>query len=496
MAGGGVEVESFLLVAAIDFGTMYSGFAFSTKDDFKKQPDKINTCEDLTMGYNFSNKIPTCLLLDKKGEFVSFGIEAEDAYFNHVISGEEDNFYYFHRFKMSLHTDGELSEDLEINDVSGKPLSAMKVFSLSIKALKESLLNSLKTHGAETIESRDILWVVTVPAIWTEPAKQFMRDAAESVSGTADITLHEKLGEGKLKELDKASGGASGGTAVDHQFFNLLSDIIGHEILQTMKTKQRLAYIELCREFESAKRRVKPEVEEKVNLGVLYHLNEFCTKTVKSNLDFQGVLQKSAFNKTVTTYADKVRIDSVVLKKMFQPVISDILSYINSILKQKVAKGIDVVLLVGGFSESKVVQDEIKKAYPKFRVVVPFDAGLSVVKGAVIFGHLPTTIESRVMKYSYCATYTEDKKQIFTQLVTAGDSVPLEHYVTKMIMSSTDVLHVKIYYSNHKSPKCVDDCWLFAEMPVPTPGQRRTMLQFVFGDTTLSKINSSMRQKI
>lgn len=181
MAGGGVEVESFLLVAAIDFGTMYSGFAFSTKDDFKKQPDKINTCEDLTMGYNFSNKIPTCLLLDKKGEFVSFGIEAEDAYFNHVISGEEDNFYYFHRFKMSLHTDGELSEDLEINDVSGKPLSAMKVFSLSIKALKESLLNSLKTHGAETIESRDILWVVTVPAIWTEPAKQFMRDAAESV---------------------------------------------------------------------------------------------------------------------------------------------------------------------------------------------------------------------------------------------------------------------------------------------------------------------------
>lgn len=437
---------------------------------------------------------------------------------------------------MSLHTDGELSEDLEINDVSGKPLSAMKVFSLSIKALKESLLNSLKTHGAETIESRDILWVVTVPAIWTEPAKQFMRDAAESAGiprkqlkialepeaasiycqylpieklkgaekgftvsktgtkymvidlggGTADITLHEKLGEGKLKELDKASGGASGGTAVDHQFFNLLSDIIGHEILQTMKTKQRLAYIELCREFESAKRRVKPEVEEKVNLGVLYHLNEFCTKTVKSNLDFQGVLQKSAFNKTVTTYADKVRIDSVVLKKMFQPVISDILSYINSILKQKVAKGIDVVLLVGGFSESKVVQDEIKKAYPKFRVVVPFDAGLSVVKGAVIFGHLPTTIESRVMKYSYCATYTEDKKQIFTQLVTAGDSVPLEHYVTKMIMSSTDVLHVKIYYSNHKSPKCVDDCWLFAEMPVPTPGQRRTMLQFVFGDTTLS----------
>lgn len=310
------------------------------------------------------------------------------------------------------------------------------------------------------------------------------------VGGTADITLHEKLGEGKLKELDKASGGASGGTAVDQQFFGLLSKIIGHELLHTMKTKQKMAYIELCREFESAKRRVKPEVEEKVNLGVLFHLNEFCSKTVKSSVDFNGALQQSVFNKTITTYADKVRFDSMVLRDMFQPVIKNILSYINSILKQEAAKGIDVVLLVGGFSESRVVQDAIKKAYPELRVVVPFDAGLSVVKGAVIFGHLPNTIDSRVMKYSYCAVYIKDNEQVFVPLVNAGDSVPLEHYVMKTIISSTDILDVKIYYSNRKSLKSVDECWLFAEMSMPTQisgkGHRKIMLQFVFGDTTLS----------
>ena len=30
--------EDYLFVAAIDFGTTYSGYAFSLRDDFKKDP--------------------------------------------------------------------------------------------------------------------------------------------------------------------------------------------------------------------------------------------------------------------------------------------------------------------------------------------------------------------------------------------------------------------------------------------------------------------------
>ena len=33
--------ENYLLVAAIDFGTAYSGYAFSRVDDFKKDPLKV-----------------------------------------------------------------------------------------------------------------------------------------------------------------------------------------------------------------------------------------------------------------------------------------------------------------------------------------------------------------------------------------------------------------------------------------------------------------------
>jgi len=33
--------DNFLLVAAIDFGTAYSGYAFSSREDFKRDPLKV-----------------------------------------------------------------------------------------------------------------------------------------------------------------------------------------------------------------------------------------------------------------------------------------------------------------------------------------------------------------------------------------------------------------------------------------------------------------------
>ena len=68
----------------------------------------------------------------------------------------------------------------KIKDMSGKELPAIDVFSKSIAHLKKHLEDTLKTRGT-TFDSGDIQWVLTVPAIWDDPAKQFMREAAERV---------------------------------------------------------------------------------------------------------------------------------------------------------------------------------------------------------------------------------------------------------------------------------------------------------------------------
>ena len=63
------------MVAAIDFGTTFSGYAFS----FKTDKDKIlmNRSWGQNVGF-MSYKTPTCLMLNEANKFVAFGYEAEN----------------------------------------------------------------------------------------------------------------------------------------------------------------------------------------------------------------------------------------------------------------------------------------------------------------------------------------------------------------------------------------------------------------------------------
>ena len=64
-----------------------------------------------------------------------------------------------------------------IKDENGHELPAIKVFSLAIRFLREDLKETLRGQMLNLDESH-IRWVLTVPAIWNEKAKQFMRMAA------------------------------------------------------------------------------------------------------------------------------------------------------------------------------------------------------------------------------------------------------------------------------------------------------------------------------
>ena len=70
-----------------------------------------------------------------------------------------------------------------LEDITGKTLSAVDVFTLSIKALVDHLLSKLKKQG-NIIHKDEVQWILTVLAIWTDTAKQFMRTSAEKVLHT------------------------------------------------------------------------------------------------------------------------------------------------------------------------------------------------------------------------------------------------------------------------------------------------------------------------
>lgn len=170
-SGGGTH----FIVVAIDFGTTYSGYAFS----FTRDPDNIHMMRKWEGGDPgiINQKTPTTLLLNPDGEFHSFGFTARDVY--HDLDAQEaKRWMFFEKFKMTLHSNEDLSRDTEILAANGKPMPALTVFAHALRYFRDQALKELSEQSATTILPDDVRWVVTVPAIWRQPAKQFMRAAA------------------------------------------------------------------------------------------------------------------------------------------------------------------------------------------------------------------------------------------------------------------------------------------------------------------------------
>ena len=72
-----------------------------------------------------------------------------------------------------------MTRDLKIKAANGKELPAITVITITLQYLKDLILKQINEQVA--YPNRRIQWILTVPAIWTEAAKQIMREAATKV---------------------------------------------------------------------------------------------------------------------------------------------------------------------------------------------------------------------------------------------------------------------------------------------------------------------------
>lgn len=72
---------------------------------------------------------------------------------------------------------------MELEASNGKKVLASLVFAHALRYFKDCCLKELNEQSisATPITPDDIQWVLTVPAIWRQSAKQFMRLAATQV---------------------------------------------------------------------------------------------------------------------------------------------------------------------------------------------------------------------------------------------------------------------------------------------------------------------------
>ena len=72
-----------------------------------------------------------------------------------------------------------MTRDVKLKAANGKELPAVKVITITLEHLKNLILKQIEEQIPHP--NRRIQWILTVPAIWSEGAKQMMREAATEV---------------------------------------------------------------------------------------------------------------------------------------------------------------------------------------------------------------------------------------------------------------------------------------------------------------------------
>uniref|UniRef100_A0A665UV94 Heat shock protein 12B n=1 Tax=Echeneis naucrates TaxID=173247 RepID=A0A665UV94_ECHNA len=472
----------FSVVVAIDFGTTSSGYAFS----FTQDSEAIHMMKRWEGGDPgvANQKSPTCLLLTPDLRFHSFGFAARDFY--HDLDPEEARHWlYFDKFKMKIHSTSDLTMETELEAVNGRKVTAIEVFAHALRFFREHALKEVKDQSSSVLEGEEIRWVITVPAVWRQPAKQFMREAAylaglvssdcpeqllialepEAASiycrklrlhqvidlsmhytpypvqsreqlrrsrhsrtflvesgtgelwselqtgdryivadcggGTVDLTVHQiEQPQGTLKELYKASGGPYGAVGVDLAFEAMLCQIFGEDFIQSFKAKRPAAWVDLTIAFEARKRTAAPGRANALNISLPFSFIDYYKRHRGQSVE--AALRKSNMNIVKWSSQGMLRLTQEAMNELFQPTIVNIVKHIEELMAKPEVHGVRFLFLVGGFAESPMLQKAVQKALGRTcRIIIPHDVGLTILKGAVLFGLDPTVVRVRRCPLTY-----------------------------------------------------------------------------------------------
>lgn len=222
---------------------------------------------------------------------------------------------------------------------------------------------------------------------------------ADCGGGTVDLTVHELDEGGKLKELYKATGGAWGSMGIDCQFETLLGYIFGEKFIAHFIHNKPICWVELMSLFEAKKRAFDPEKNVSVNISLPYAFIDYFRE--RTGQDIKAAVE-SYNDEGVKWSQGMLRLQPCVMMALFEPIVMSIIRHISELLLIPELSRIEYLFLVGGFSESPVLQEAIRNEFRNYlRVVIPQDVSLTILKGAVMFGLDPSLVHIRRSTLTY-----------------------------------------------------------------------------------------------
>lgn len=173
--------------------------------------------------------------------------------------------------------------------------------------------------------------------------------------------------------------------------------IFGPSEWKRYKQKEVEDVLFLYRDFETKKRTVQLNTPKQMIIKVPSSLIEFYERNGKRSIsDVEHM-----FEGKIVWKRDKLRIESSLINQCFEGPVHEVICNVKKILSKRKMRGVNRILLVGGFCESPYVQESFRARFGDKQVIIPEECGLAVLKGAVLFGQNPSVVSARIARYTY-----------------------------------------------------------------------------------------------
>jgi len=177
-----------------------------------------------------------------------------------------------------------------------------------------------------------------------------------SVGGTLDVTAHEILPNGNIKEIYQVTGGPYGGTKVDEEFVSLLKRFFGISVVETFCMNCPGDWLEMMNEFEMKKRGERAFKGEVTRL----RLPRAFTTLIS---DQGGPAVTRGLSDVRFMRNEYLCLESTAMKLLFQPVLKGIVNHLTGLLQNRLLQGLQFFFLVGGFAQSALLHEAIKAKF-------------------------------------------------------------------------------------------------------------------------------------
>ncbi|KAI9277780.1 hypothetical protein BY458DRAFT_538829 [Sporodiniella umbellata] len=428
-------IEDYPIVIGIDFGTTYSGVSYAYGNDseivditkWPRQPD-----------YSYPKCPTVCQYSSESGALTQWGR------FPKPSKSDNGNILIIQQFKIYL------------DENPKKPFAPLPLNLTATDIISDylqKLYTYVKTYMSQKGFSRDFdtkaRFCLTVPAMWSDKAKQAMRQAAINAGIISSSDHRDRLMlisepeaaalycEKTCDKFDMKSGEEfmicdAGGGTVDLIVFKVERDKDGKEVFResTRGLGETCGSMFIDMHFRKLlkkrlKKMIRPSPNGKVIIpeGPFEHMVDVFVDSSKPLFDNTDdvycsvpmgfdLLQTSnpalgLDEGTITFTKEEIQRD------VFDPVVGRIIQLCKQL--QKDTTNLKAIFTVGGFGSSAYLYQQLEKAFASenIAIVQPDRPEMAVTRGAVIFGLNPTKIATRVPRlwYGIKSTYPFDPNQ-------------------------------------------------------------------------------------